>query len=339
MKNVLADRPSTQNDSLESKENSHPDVIELNRDRLSKSLMKELSSPKQTKGDQQAQNTARNRYTSVPRSSSTVTRQPSWERIRHGAIEGAKWATFSVVAIAIAAMVLYEPSPSKKEQQPASTKNSPQTELMPPLEVPTSPSPKETLPLPDAAALPQLSPQQKALGKQPLTLNPSQKSQDQPLSTNPSLDKAPSSEPDLSSEPSLSESNPVIPPTLPANLPPVEPPCGCAQGCSQEEASSGVSDTNANTNQNSPVVEAKEYFKKGWQPPAGVKQTLEYSVSINADGTIKRIMPLSNAAGEYIDRTNLPMPGSQFVSPREGGGNTNIYVAFSPDGKVKTSLE
>lgn len=74
-------------------------------------------------------------------------------------------------------------------------------------------------------------------------------------------------------------------------------------------------------------------------PPAGLKQTLEYSVSINSDGTVQRIRPLSNASGEYIDQTNLPLPGSAFVSPKEDGGNTNIYVAFSPDGKVKASLD
>jgi hypothetical protein len=207
---------------------------------------------------------------------------------------------------------------------------------MPPLEVPTSLSPKETLPLPDTA-LPQLSPQQKGIGKQPLTLNPSQKSQEEPLSTNPSLDKAPSSEPELSSEPSLSESNPVIPPILPANLPPVEPPCAGQGG--HEEVSPVVTDNNANTDKNSPTVEVKNYFNKSWQPPAGLKQTLEYSVLINADGTIERIRPLSNAAGDYINSTNLPMPGSLLVTSREGEGKTSIHVAFSPDGKVKASLE
>jgi hypothetical protein len=87
------------------------------------------------------------------------------------------------------------------------------------------------------------------------------------------------------------------------------------------------------------VVEVKNYFKKGWQAPASLKQTLEYSMSINSDGTIQRIRPLSNVSGEYIEQTNLPLPGSAFVSPREGGGNINIYVAFSPDGKVKASLD
>jgi hypothetical protein len=124
---------------------------------------------------------------------------------------------------------------------------------------------------------------------------------------------------------------------LPPNLPSVEPPCA-GQGTHQE-ASPVTANNNVNPGENSPVVEVKNYFKKGWQAPTGLKQTLEYSVSINSDGTVQRIRPLSNAAGDYIDQTKLPLPGSAFVSPTQGGGNTNIYVAFSPDGKVKASLD
>jgi hypothetical protein len=347
MKNVLADRPSTQNDSRESEGKSRQDVIELNRDRLSKSVINDWSYHRWTQRNQQTQNTARNEDKSVPQPSSKVTRLPFGARISQGAIEGAKWAMFSVVAIAIGVMVLYEPSPSTREQ--AIAKNPSQTIPIPPLELPNSPSP-EALPLPNTTL-----PQEKGLEKQPLTpssplqpavpipdpvtLNSSPNSQDEPLSVSPSTDKIPSPKPALSSEPSLSGHDPVIPPTLPSNLAPVEPPCACEQQCTHKEASSAAIDTNGNTGKNSPLVQVKDYFKKGWRSPAGLKQTLEYSVSINADGNIEQIKPLSNAAGESINSTNLPIPGSPFVSPKEGAGNTNIYLAFSPDGKVKASLE
>src|SRR5919202_93553 len=346
MKHLLADRPSAQNESLESQGKSRLDVIELNRDRTSKSLNNNKPDPRRTRGNQPTQNTASNSYQRLPQPSRQVTRLPIWKRISQGAIEGAEWSVFSVVAIAIGAMVLYEPSPAKKEQ--AIAKNPSQTMPIPPLEVPTSPSPQKALPLSDTAL-----PQAKGLGKQPLTptsplqptvpipgslaLNSSPKSQDEPLSINPSTDPIPSPKADLSSEPSLSGRNPGIPPTLPSNLPSVEPPCA-EQGMHQQ-ASSVAADKNANTGENSSVVEVKDYFKTGWQPPAGVKQTLEYSVSINADGTVQRIRPLSNAAGEYINSTRLPLPGSPLVSAREGGGTTNLYVVFSLDGKVKASLE
>ncbi|HEY9611233.1 hypothetical protein [Allocoleopsis sp.] len=342
MKHLLADRPSVQNESLESEGKSRLDVIELNRDRFSKSLNNDKPDPRRTQADQPAQNTASNSYKRLPQPSRPATCVPIWQRM----VQGAKWAVFSGVALAIGAMVLYEPSPAKREQ--AIAKNPSQTMPIPPLEVSTAVSPQKAAPLSDTAL-----PQAKKLGKQPLTptsplqstvpipgslaLNSSPKSQDEPLSVNPSTDQIPSPKADLSSEPSLSGRNPGVPPTLPSNLLPVEPPCA-GEGIHQQ-ASSGSSDNHANTDEKSSVAEVKNYFKKGWQPPAGVKQTLEYSVSINADGTVQRIRPLSNAAGEYINSTSLPMPGSPFVSPREGGGNTNIYLAFSPDGKVNASLE
>jgi hypothetical protein len=335
MKNLLAERPSAQNNAQESEGKSNRDVIELNRENVSQSLTHNWPYHRWAKRSQPTQNTAKNGYNNVPQPSSKAIRQPFWERSLQETIAAAKWATFSVVAIAIAAMVLYEPSSSTRNQQPASTNSSTQTQPLPSLEEPTSSSPQQTLPVPDTA-LPQLSPQQKGLGQQSVTLNPSQTSQDEPLSVNPSLDKAPSPEPELSSEPSLSGSGPRIPPTLSLNFPPIEPPCA-GQG-THEAASPVATDNNANTDENSPIVEVRNYFNKGWQPPAGLKQTLEYSVLLNADGTIQRIMPLSNAAGEYIESTNLPMPGSPFVSPREGEHQTNIQVAFSPNGKVSASL-
>ena len=329
MKYRLANRPSAPNNSLES-EGKSCDVIELNRAHLAKSLINDKLDLRGTKGGQQTQNIGTNEYNRLPQPSSPAPRLPIGKILA----QGAKWTVFSVVAIAIAVMAFYESSPSQKEQQSESTKNSSQTLPIPPLEVPISASP-ESVALPDTTT-PQLSPQQ-GLAQQPLTLNPSQTSLDQPLTVNPSTNQIPSPKPALSNEPSLSGRDPVVPPTLPPNFPSVKSPCA-GQGTHQDASPVAVNNK-ANTGENSPVVEVKNYFQKGWQAPAGLKQTLEYSVSINSDGTVQRIRPLSNASGEYIDQTNLPLPGSAFVSPREGGGNTNIYVAFSPDGKVKASLD
>lgn len=60
---------------------------------------------------------------------------------------------------------------------------------------------------------------------------------------------------------------------------------------------------------------------------------------LNGDGTIQRILPLGNAAGTYIDRTDIPLPGEPFVSPVEGGANPTIRLVLTPDGKVDTFLE
>jgi energy-converting hydrogenase Eha subunit A len=87
------------------------------------------------------------------------------------------------------------------------------------------------------------------------------------------------------------------------------------------------------------VAEVRSYFQQRWKPPSGLTQTIEYSLSLNADGSIGRILPLGQAAGKYIDGTGIPLPGEPFVSPVEGSRNPTIRVVFTPDGKVDTFLE
>ncbi|HBL61107.1 MAG TPA: hypothetical protein DDZ80_22550, partial [Cyanobacteria bacterium UBA8803] len=87
------------------------------------------------------------------------------------------------------------------------------------------------------------------------------------------------------------------------------------------------------------VAEARNYLQQRWQPPADLTSKLEYSVWLNSDGSIERILPLGQAAQTYIDRTNIPLVGKQFVSPIEGGAKPRIRVVLSPDGQVETLLE
>lgn len=87
------------------------------------------------------------------------------------------------------------------------------------------------------------------------------------------------------------------------------------------------------------VAEVRSYFQKRWQPPSSLSQTLEYSLTLNADGSIQRIIPLGKAAGDFIDRTNIPLPGEPFVSAVDGGRNPSIRLVLTPDGKVSTFLE
>jgi len=87
------------------------------------------------------------------------------------------------------------------------------------------------------------------------------------------------------------------------------------------------------------VAEARNYLQQRWKPPSGLTQTLEYSLLLNEDGSIQRIIPLGQAAQENIDKTDIPLPGQPFVSAVEGGKNPIIRVVFTPDGKVKTLLE
>lgn len=87
------------------------------------------------------------------------------------------------------------------------------------------------------------------------------------------------------------------------------------------------------------VSEVRTYFQDRWQPPEGLTQTLEYTISLGSDGSIQRIIPLGQSAGDYIDRTGMPLVGEPFVTPLPNNQNPKVRVVLSPDGQVRTFLE
>jgi len=86
------------------------------------------------------------------------------------------------------------------------------------------------------------------------------------------------------------------------------------------------------------VAEARRYFQQRWTPPQGLAQTLEYRLVINSSGSIQQILPLGQTAGDYIDRTGMPLVGEPFVSAMKQQSAT-IRLVLNPDGKVQTFLE
>ncbi len=87
------------------------------------------------------------------------------------------------------------------------------------------------------------------------------------------------------------------------------------------------------------VAEARDYLKKHWQPPAELKQPIQYSLLVGVDGTIEQILPLGKAARDFIDRSGMPLIGENFVSPNKNGQTSRIRAVLSPDGKVQTFPE
>ncbi|NEO29562.1 MAG: DUF4335 domain-containing protein [Symploca sp. SIO3C6] len=87
------------------------------------------------------------------------------------------------------------------------------------------------------------------------------------------------------------------------------------------------------------VAEVRKYFQQRWEPPSELEKSLEYSLFLNTDGSIQKIIPLGRAAGEYIEKMDLPLVGEPFVSPVEKESYPRIRVVLSPDGKVQTFLE
>jgi hypothetical protein len=87
------------------------------------------------------------------------------------------------------------------------------------------------------------------------------------------------------------------------------------------------------------IAEARSFFQKRWQPPSGLTQTLEYSLTVDVDGTIERILPLNKPARDFVDNTGMPAIGKPFVSGNKSGQNVRIRVVLTPDGKVQTFPE
>jgi len=87
------------------------------------------------------------------------------------------------------------------------------------------------------------------------------------------------------------------------------------------------------------VAEVREYFQARWKAPEELNQRIEYRLTLNREGAIARIMPLGKAASIYLDRTQMPLMNTNFVSPLKTGDNATIRLVLSPDGEVKTFLE
>ncbi|BAY31731.1 hypothetical protein NIES2107_36170 [Nostoc carneum NIES-2107] len=83
------------------------------------------------------------------------------------------------------------------------------------------------------------------------------------------------------------------------------------------------------------IAEARQYLQKRWQPPSGLRQTLEYSLMVGVDGTVERIFPLNKAARDYVDSAGMPNIGTPFVSANRYGRNVRLRAVLSPDGKVQ----
>lgn len=87
------------------------------------------------------------------------------------------------------------------------------------------------------------------------------------------------------------------------------------------------------------VAEVRTYFEARWQPPEGLNTDLQYSITLNSDGSIQRVEPLGQASATYLDRTNIPLSGEPFVSTVNDGSAPRIRLVLRPNGGVQTFLE
>ncbi|MDJ0574054.1 MAG: hypothetical protein QNJ65_02655, partial [Xenococcaceae cyanobacterium MO_234.B1] len=104
-------------------------------------------------------------------------------------------------------------------------------------------------------------------------------------------------------------------------------------------APTALNNTESKIPQNNQLQEVKAYFQQNWQPPKELKQTIEYRIIINANGSIQRIIPIGKASEIFLDRTNIPLMGEKFVSPLKNKSQATIRLLLGPDGEVTAFLE
>ena len=89
----------------------------------------------------------------------------------------------------------------------------------------------------------------------------------------------------------------------------------------------------------SQLQEIQVYFQDKWQPPADLKQSLEYRLYLNPNGSIKRVVALGKASQLYLSQTNIPVKGESFISPITKSQKSVIRLLLDPEGGVKTFAE
>ncbi len=87
------------------------------------------------------------------------------------------------------------------------------------------------------------------------------------------------------------------------------------------------------------VSEIQSYFAQRWQPPAELSQTLQYSLLLNPDGSLQRVMPLTQASKIFLDRTPMPLANEPFVSPVTVQGQLVIRLVLEKSGRVQAFIQ
>ncbi len=87
------------------------------------------------------------------------------------------------------------------------------------------------------------------------------------------------------------------------------------------------------------IAEVRDYVANRWQLSPPPSKTLEYRVTVNANGSLAKVEPLGVSAQQYLQKVPLPSGQTPFVSPLESGALPPIRLVLYQDGTVKTFLD
>ncbi|HEY9645766.1 MAG TPA: DUF4335 domain-containing protein, partial [Chroococcidiopsis sp.] len=188
---------------------------------------------------------------------------------------------------------------------------------------------------PSAAASPRAGAPAAGTAPAPATPTPTQS-----IAPLPNLAPVTRGSEDRASEPFAAA--PQAAPNVDTALAPNAPAAMSRQGGAAESFSSNgnAAESSSTLFDNIPqVVEVRDYFQGRWQPPADLSQSLEYRLTIDANGALQSVTPLGRVSRSSIDQVGMPAVGQAFVSPLSAGQRATIRLVLTPEGRVQTFLE
>lgn len=87
------------------------------------------------------------------------------------------------------------------------------------------------------------------------------------------------------------------------------------------------------------VAEVRKHFEETWEVPEDLDKNLQYSLLLNKDGSIKKVIPIGQASVDFYELTNMPFEEEPFVSGLEVGETATVRLVLRKNGKVQTFLE
>ncbi|MCM1981352.1 DUF4335 domain-containing protein [Lyngbya confervoides] len=100
-----------------------------------------------------------------------------------------------------------------------------------------------------------------------------------------------------------------------------------------DRASESARLSRADPQPQSVVSEIQKYFQARWQSQDTIQETLSFTLTLNADGTLQGIRPLNSAGERYQPQAPLPKSGEAMVSSSLSGP-VQVTVNLYPDGSV-----
>ncbi|MBE9030560.1 DUF4335 domain-containing protein [filamentous cyanobacterium LEGE 11480] len=88
-------------------------------------------------------------------------------------------------------------------------------------------------------------------------------------------------------------------------------------------------------NRNVQAAAVRRYFKQRWQPPKDLKQSVQYDIELNPNGSLKRADAVGSEADRLRSQAGVPAAGSPIAPAAKDGKSSRVRVLLEQDGAVQ----